>query len=121
MILKKLLLLILPFVLLTAGILFGYNYYFGGKDFYTRVGEPTEIKTGIFSNGEKYTEYDYKQAVFNKKGEKDIQILREIRANPLRINAYLKLKINPRKGVLSWEEIPEKEIPKKALEQLTGQ
>ncbi|MGX7148515.1 YxeA family protein [Enterococcus ureasiticus] len=116
---KKTLLFILPFVLLTAGVWFGYNYYFGGKDYYTRVGEPVEIKTGKFSNGEKYTEYSYTHTAFNKQGEKTTQKTYEIREKPLRINAYLKLKVNPRKGVLSWEEVPEKEVPKKAFEKLT--
>ncbi|MGX7245715.1 YxeA family protein [Enterococcus quebecensis] len=116
---KKILIYILPFVLLTAGIWFGYDYYYGGKTYYTRVNTPDGTKTGKFSNGEKYTEYDYTQTAFNSKGEKNVQTLREIRDKPLRINAYLKLKVNPRKGVLSWEEIPEENVPKKALDQLT--
>lgn len=116
---KKILIFILPFILLSAGAGFGYNYYYGGKDYYTRVGTPDEVKTGKYDNGEKYTEYDYTQTAFNKKGEKEVQILREIREKPLQINAYLKLKVNPRKGVLSWEEVPENTIPKKALEHLT--
>ncbi|PZL75350.1 hypothetical protein CI088_05125 [Enterococcus plantarum] len=115
---KKFLFYILPFILLTTGVWFGYNYYFGGKDYYTRVGEPVEVSTGKFSNGEKYTEYDYEHTAFDEKGEKTVQKTYEVRAKPLRINAYLKLKINPRKGVLSWEEVPEKDVPKKALEKL---
>ncbi|EOH99737.1 hypothetical protein UAW_00890 [Enterococcus haemoperoxidus ATCC BAA-382] len=116
---KKFLLFILPFTLLTGGIWFGYNYYFGGKDYYTRVEAPNEVKTGNFSNGEKYTEYDYIQTAYNKQGEKTVQKTYEIRDKPLRINAYLKLKVNPRKGVLSWEEVPETAVPKKALEKLS--
>ena len=116
---KKALLFILPFILLTAGVWLGYNYYFGGKDYYTRVGEPIEVKTGKFSNGEKYTEYNYTHTAFNKQGEKTVQKTYEIRDKPLRINAYLKLKVNPRKGVLSWEEVSEKSVPKKAFEKLT--
>ena len=38
--------------------------------------------------------------------------LREEREHPLKMNAYLKLKVNPRKGVLSWEEIKASEVPK---------
>ncbi|EOH99145.1 hypothetical protein UAY_01922 [Enterococcus moraviensis ATCC BAA-383] len=112
---KKMLFFILPFILLTAGVWFGYDYYYGGKDYYTRVGAPDEVKAGKFSNGEKYTEYIYTQNAFNSKGEKTVQKTHEIRDAPLRINAYLKLKVNPRKGVLSWEEVSEKDIPKQAL------
>ena len=119
-IMKKLLLFILPFIVLTAGVWFGYNYYFGGKDYYTRVGTPTEIKSGKLDTGEKYTEYDYTQTAFDKKGEKSVQTMREIRDQPLRINAYLKLKVNPRKGVLSWEEVSESTVPEQALKQLNN-
>jgi uncharacterized protein (TIGR01655 family) len=116
--LKKIVAFLLPFILLSAGAWFGYNYYFGGKDYYTRITTKGEVKTGNFSNGEKYTEYDYKQTAYDKKGEKTVQEMREIRDKPLRINAYLKLKVNARKGVLSWEEVAEKDVPKKALEKL---
>lgn len=63
---KKTILFILPFVLLTAGILFSYNYYLGGKDYYTRVGEPVKVTTGKFPNSEKYIEYTYTHTAFNK-------------------------------------------------------
>ncbi|EOL43356.1 YxeA family protein [Enterococcus caccae] len=117
---KKFLSFLLPFVLLTVGVWFGYNYYFGGKDYYTRVGTPTEVTTGKFDNGDKYTQYNYTQTAYSKQGEKTVQKTYEIRNKPLRINAYLKLKVNPRKGVLSWEEVPEKEVPEKALEKLAA-
>ena len=42
--------------------------------------------------------------------------LNESRDQPLRMKAYLKLKVNPRKGVISWNEVTEKEVPEKALE-----
>ncbi|GGC83381.1 YxeA family protein [Enterococcus wangshanyuanii] len=112
---KKLLLFILPFLLLTSAAWFGYNYYYGGKAYYTQVGAPTEIKDGKFSTGEKYTQYDYTQDAYDKNGEKSVQKMSEIRDNPLRINAYLKLKVNARKGVISWEEVKENEVPPKAL------
>ncbi|MBO0439713.1 YxeA family protein [Candidatus Enterococcus ikei] len=118
---KKTLFFILPFILLTFGVWFGYDYYYGGKDYYTRIITPGKVVTGKFTNGEKYIEYDYKQTAFNKDGEKNVQTLREIRNKPLRINAYLKLKVNPRKGVISWEEVPEKKVPKKALKKLLDQ
>ncbi len=42
----------------------------------------------------------------------------EEREHPLKMNAYLKLKVNPRKGVLSWEEIKASEVPKNAAEKI---
>ncbi|MTD38712.1 YxeA family protein [Erwinia sp. CPCC 100877] len=115
---KKIVTFLLPFILLLAGAWFGYNYYFGGKDYYTRITTTGEVKSGNFANGEKYTEYNYKQTAYDKNGKKTVQEMREVRDKPLRINAYLKLKVNPRKGVLSWEEVSEQEVPKKALAKL---
>lgn len=117
--LKKILLFILPFLLLSTGIWFAYNYYYGGKDYYTQVHTPDDVKSGKFDNGVKYTEYQYTQAAYDKNGDKTTQKMSEIRDQPLRINAYLKLKVNAKKGVISWEEVSEKDIPKKALEHLT--
>ena len=37
--------------------------------------------------------------------------LNESRDQPLRMKAYLKLKVNPRKGVISWNEVTEKKSP----------
>lgn len=53
-----------------------------------------------------------------KDGEKKQVTLREEREHPLKMNAYLKLKVNPRKGVLSWEEIKASEVPKNAAEKI---
>lgn len=115
---KKLLSIIILFALLTAGAWFGYNYYYGGKEYYTQITTSGEVETGKFDTGEKYTEYNYTQSAFDENGEKTVQKLREVRDQPLRINAYLKLKVNDRKGVLSWEEVSEQKVPDKALEQL---
>ncbi len=41
--------------------------------------------------------------------------LNEARDQPLRMKAYLKLKVNPRKGVIRWNEVTEKEVPEKKL------
>ena len=41
-----------------------------------------------------------------------------MRERPLKLNAYLKLKVNPRKGVMSWEEVKETDVPKEALEKM---
>ena len=51
-------------------------------------------------------------------GEEKTVELNEYRDQPLRMKAYLKLKVNPRKGVISWNEVTEKEVPEKALEKL---
>lgn len=108
----------LPILLLSIALFFSYQFYFGGKSYYTKITTTGERFLGTAPTGEKYTEYDYTQLAYNAKGEKTIQKLNEFRANPLRKGAYLKLKVNTRKGVLSWQEVPEKQVPTQALQQL---
>ena len=51
--------------------------------------------------------------------EKKKQVtLHEVREHPLKMNAYIQLKVNPRKGVLSWKEIKASEVPKNAAEKI---
>ena len=45
-------------------------------------------------------------------------VIKELRERPLKMNAYLKLEVNERKGVLNWEEVKVNEIPKAAAQQL---
>ena len=52
--------------------------------------------------------YYYQQPAFNKNGEEKTVELNEYRDQPLRMKAYLKLKVNPRKGVISRNEVTEK-------------
>ena len=64
--------------------------------------------------------YKYEQAAYNESGEEKIVKMNEHRSKPLREGAYLKLLVNPRKGVLSWEEVSQEDVPKPALDQLNN-
>lgn len=110
-------------VLVVLGIFLGgsfaaYHYFYGGEAYYTKITTNGEISAIQADNGEKFTTYIYKQAAYNKDGEKKQVTLCEKREHPLKMNAYLKLKVNPRKGVLSWEEIKASEVPKNAAEKI---
>lgn len=92
-----------------------YRYYYMGETYYTK----------ITTNGEKHTEnyrkntyYTYKQPAFDEKGQEKEISFKEFRERPLKMNAYLKLVVNARKGVLSWEEVTIEEIPKVVAQQL---
>ena len=93
------------------------SLFYGGEAYYTKITTNGEMSATQADNGEKFTTYTYKQAAYNKDGEKQVT-LREEREHPLKMNAYLKLKVNPRKGVLSWEEIKASEVPKNAAEKI---
>ena len=95
-----------------------YHYFYGGEAYYTKITTNGEMSATQADSGEKFTTYTYKQAAYNKDGEKKQVTLREEREHPLKMNAYLKLKVNPRKGVLSWEEIKASEVPKNAAEKI---
>ncbi|MHC5230026.1 YxeA family protein [Enterococcus sp. LJL99] len=115
---KKILKIVIPLILLLAIAWFGYNYYFGGKAYYTKIETVGEESTDIADNGEQHKQFTYSQIAFDADGNKTEQKLYEYRDSPLRMNAYLKLKVNARKGVLSWEEVAEKEVPEKALDKI---
>ncbi|MGY3777295.1 YxeA family protein [Isobaculum melis] len=87
-------------------------------DYYTKitiVGEK-EIKTT--DRGEKIVDYLYELPGFNKDGKEKKLSFYGNKEVPLREEAYLKLKVNGGKGVVSWEEVPKNEVPEKALKEL---
>ena len=115
---KTLLKILIPIVILAGGRWGVYNYYYGGEAYYTQITTSGEKKDEKTNSGEAMTIYYYQQPAFNKNGEEKTVELNESRDQPLRMKAYLKLKVNPRKGVISWNEVTEKEVPEKALEKL---
>ena len=115
---KKTLKIVVPLLLVFAISWFGYNYYFGGKSYYTKIETVGKESTDIATNGEQHKQYTYTQTAFDADGNKTVQKLYEYRDSPLKMNAYLKLKVNDRKGVLSWEEVTEQEVPEKALDKI---
>lgn len=115
---KKLIGLLVVFLLLSGGAWYAYDYYYGGKDYYTEITTTGEVSQGTDAKGENYTTYHYTQAAFDKDGNETTQKMNESREKPLRIGAFLKLKVNDRKGVISWEEVKQGDIPNKALEKI---
>lgn len=117
---KKLIGLLVVFLLLSGGAWFAYDYYYGGKDYYTEITTTGEVSQDTDSKGESYTIYHYTQKAFDKDGNETTQKMNESREKPLRIGAYLKLTVNERKGVISWEEVKESDVPDKALEKINA-
>ncbi|WP_122646752.1 YxeA family protein [Enterococcus mediterraneensis] len=116
---KKTIPIVLLLIIFIGGCFYSYQYFYGGASYYTKITTNGEKTSETADNGETYTVYNYEdQPAYNEEGEKTTVELHESRDQPLRLNAYLKLKVNPRKGVLSWEEVSQKEVPKKALDKL---
>ncbi|MEY8444922.1 YxeA family protein [Enterococcus ratti] len=115
---KKLITLLVILVVFISGSFAAYHYFYGGTIYYTKIitlGDKTTEKNYDTRDVKRYT---YVQSAYTKKGKYKRVILKETRIKPLKLNAYLKLKVNPRKGVISWIEISKSEVPKKAINQL---
>lgn len=117
--LKKVIAFFIVLVVFAGGSWFAYNYFYGGDTYYVKVvdegvkGSDTDDNTG-----EVYTKYTYDQKAYDEDGESKEVTMTEHRDKPLRLNAYLKLVVNARKGVIKWEEVQQNDVPDKALAKL---
>lgn len=115
---KKLISLLVVILLFMGGSIAAYQYFYGGATYYTKITTIGEKQIEKNNSGQDMTSYNYEQATYTKDGSAKDVVLREYRNKPLKLNAYLKLKDNPRKGVMSWEEVTRSDVPKKAIEKL---
>lgn len=111
---KKIIILIIS-VLLLCGIIGGVYYFknankLGADASYVKITkDPTKGKEISFNNNYTLPAYDEN----GKETEVTFSADKELRKG-----AYLKLYIKEDKGVTSFEEVPEKEVPAKAAEKL---
>ncbi|EPH94599.1 hypothetical protein D920_02786 [Enterococcus faecalis 13-SD-W-01] len=115
---KKIIGLLIVLAIFIGGSWGAYNYFYGGSTYYTKIVTNGEKETGHTDTGEGYNVYIYDQKAYNEKGESKDITLREERDRPLKMNAYLKLSVNPRKGVMGWEEVKQSDVPDAALDKL---
>lgn len=95
-----------------------YHKYQDGTYYYTKITrEPININDAIDDRGVKQGSiYTYNLPSVDKDGkEKQIEF-DAYKDKPLKQDAYLKIKVNDIKGVLSWEEVNKNDIPTKAEE-----
>lgn len=95
-----------------------YNDNYAGNIYYTQILVTPEKENEKGSKSNNWSVYNYDQNVYSETKETKIVHMREHRNSPLRLNAYLKLLVNDKKGVLTWEEVEKREIPQKVLEQM---
>ncbi|MDR2465389.1 MAG: YxeA family protein [Streptococcaceae bacterium] len=114
--------LLVALALILAVFALGYSWYqsaYGGEDFYVQVdsaGKKTDVKT---DNGETFSQYVYETTGYSNSGvAKELEYTTVLDAKPLRQGAFLKIVYNKTKGVISWVEVKQSEIPAKALEKL---
>lgn len=115
---KKIIGLLIVLAIFIGGSWGAYNYFYGGSPYYTKIVTNGEKERGNTNSGEGYTIYTYNQKAYDEKGAAKTVTLREERDRPLKMNAYLKLSVNPRKGVMAWEEVKKSDVPEAALDKL---
>ncbi|AQP53612.1 hypothetical protein CBF34_00690 [Vagococcus penaei] len=118
---KKVGLTILTLVILLggAGSYYFYQNYVRGTYYYTQViNEGKQIDMFKEDGTPMGDDYEYNQLGYDKDGQSKELEFHANKQRPLKLKAYLKLKINPNKGNLSWEEVTEKDVPAAALKKL---
>ncbi|QPS71248.1 YxeA family protein [Lactococcus garvieae] len=114
---KKVLFGLLALVVIIGGL--GYGWYkssYGGAERYVKITQDGTKKEGKTDSGERYVDYVYKIPSYDKNGVK-----KEVTFNAqhnLRKEAYLKLTDNKVKGITSWEEVQQKDVPAQAKDKL---
>ena len=116
---KKIIASLLTAAIFIGGCLFTYHYYYGGTDYYTQITTTGDHDTTISSDGVVEDIYRYQQTAYNAQGDSKEVKLQEYRSNPLKEGAFLKLVVNPHKGVLRWEEVDKAQVPQQALSAMT--
>lgn len=90
----------------------------GGDEYFVQVttdGQRVEEKD---DSGNNYVDYKYSLPGYDKDGNKKELDFNANKDRPLRREAFLKVTWNKKKGVTSYEEVQQKDLPKKAADKL---
>lgn len=101
-----------------AGLKIADIVVMGGDSYYVQVTTDGIKQSERDDQGHTYTRYQYQLPGYDQNGEKKDLDFSTVKERPLRKEAFLKLTWNKNKGVTSFEEVQEKEVPKKAQEKL---
>ena len=107
-------------VLLFAGLKISETIYLGGDSYYTQIINEGTRQIETYDDREDMVYYDYELPAFDENGNEKELSFSSFKARPLKKEAYLKLTWNKNKGVTSFEEVSEKELPKNVQKKLGG-
>lgn len=111
------LLVILGLMAIGGGWYYHENYT--GENYYVKITTNSEKLRDTEAPAAYQVYYEYALPAFNEAGQQRQVTFDAFRDNPLRRNAYLKVAYNHTRGViLSYEEVQQKDIPKKAASKL---
>lgn len=113
--------------LLTAIVLFFiggswgiYQQYYSGKMYYTQITTVGQKKVEQDDQGGKHISYQYRQKAYDDQGRLKKVDFNGVKSTPLKHQAYLQLRVNPLKGVVSWQKVDRNEVPRKALKKISA-
>ncbi|MGM0175513.1 YxeA family protein [Enterococcus sp. DIV0800] len=89
-----------------------------GDAYYVQITNDGEKYNGEDSNGNPYVDYKYALPGYDEEGHEKKLDFNASKDRPLRREAFLKVTWNKNKGVTSYEEVQQKQLPKKAAEKL---
>ena len=107
-------------VLLFVGLKISETIYLGGDSYYTQITNEGIRHKDTDNAGQAMVYYDYELPAFDENGNEKELSFSSFKARPLKKEAYLKLTWNKNKGVTSFEEVSEKELPKNVQKKLGG-
>lgn len=104
-----------------AGLKIADIIVLGGDSYYVQVTTDGTKESEKDDQGRTFVQYHYQLPGYDQNGEEKNMDFSTVKERPLRKEAFLKLTWNKNKGVTSFEEVQEKEVPKKAQEKLMGE
>lgn len=116
---KKILLIVILGILISTGGIVWYIENYSNKSYYVQIHNNGVIERDDLKSNSLLGLYKYKVEGFDAEGvENHLEFTAD---HNLRIEAYLKVKKNAKRGVISWGEVKRESIPKKALDNLDKQ
>lgn len=117
---KKLMVALIVIAIIIAGGLLAMRFVnfnrVGADTYYVKVATDGKKTSGQASDGSTYTDYNYDFTGYNEDGKK--KQLELIAQKNLRKGAYLEVFVKEDKGVTSYEEVKQVDVPKKAADPL---
>lgn len=117
---KKAMIALIVIVIIIGGGLLAMRFVnfnrIGADTYYIKVETDGKKTSGQASDGSTYTDYNYDFTGYNEDGkEKQLELIAQ---KNLRKGAYLEVFVKGDKGVTSYQEVKQADVPKKAADPL---
>jgi uncharacterized protein (TIGR01655 family) len=122
---KKTIVILGTILVVVLGLKFGLdfaldNYWktnYGGTSYYAKITSKTPYSKHKYDDGNG-SYYEYNVEGIDDKGKQKEITFNESMDRPLKINAYLKLVVNNKKGVTEWRSVKYSDMPRKVQSEI---